>query len=136
MLDLHFMFLFFFGYLYKHTNRSTWNLLSIKKQHCINTLDLSQYCWYSHDHCIFKLLHRYSWWSHPTLSLIPGNREGKIFVWELQSSPPVLIAKFVGFAFFGWSLCLKKLQFLCYMNEVFLLFHLFQAVSCSIKVSN
>ena len=26
---------------------------------------------------------------------LPGNREGKIFVWELQSSPPVLISRFV-----------------------------------------
>ena len=26
--------------------------------------------------------------------ILPGNREGKIFIWELQSSPPVLLARF------------------------------------------
>ena len=45
---------------------------------------------------VFKLLHYNMWSPYPIWSYLPGNREGKIFVWELQSSPPVLIARLVG----------------------------------------
>ena len=45
---------------------------------------------------------------------LPGNREGKIFVWELQSSPPVLIARFAGFALTG-----TKRKFLIYVFNGF-----------------
>ena len=47
-------------------------------------------------HYVFKLLHYNMRSSYPIWSYLPGNREGKIFVWELQSSPPVLIARLVG----------------------------------------
>lgn len=37
-------------------------------------------------------------WNQLSVLWLPGNREGKIFVWELQSSPPVLIARLVCFS--------------------------------------
>ena len=40
------------------------------------------------------------------LVIFSGNREGRIYVWELQSCPPVLIAKYVFSSFsFGNVLC-------------------------------
>lgn len=37
-------------------------------------------------------------WNQLSVLWLPGNREGKIFVWELQSSPPVLIARLICFS--------------------------------------
>ena len=60
-------------------------------------------------HYVFKLLHYNMRSSYPIWSYLPGNREGKIFVWELQSSPPVLIARLVGWFCLSWlKFVLKK----------------------------
>lgn len=66
---------------------------------------------------------------------LTGNREGKIYVWELQSSPPVLIARFILFAVLHWyELARIPHQFHSFLLSVY--FFLCQVVSYSIKISN
>jgi len=48
--------------------------------------------------------------NHP---LQTGNREGKIYVWEVQSSPPVLIARYFLLQDFSYS-CLPLVLLLSY----------------------
>lgn len=62
---------------------------------------------------------------------LAGNREGKIFIWELQSSPPVLIAKLVWLAVLHAE---ENCDFEC--KPVIIPLQLFQVVSSSIKISN
>lgn len=64
-----------------------------------------------------------------------GNREGKIYVWEVQSNPPVLVARSVSFLALPLSV-FSLVSFLlpCFCGLIIRLHS--QIISCSVKISN